>query len=96
MQRLWILLSLVMELSFAMLGWIGARIDQLVPPIADKVLTTSGQVVVDEGELQAGQNAWQSLGGMDVGSIWGHGSYVAPDRKSWLAARRTLRSRPVL
>ena len=22
---------------------------------------------------------WQSLGGMEVGSVWGHGSYVAPD-----------------
>ena len=26
-----------------------------------------------------GQNVWQAMGGMQVGSIWGHGSYVAPD-----------------
>src|SRR5262249_21008410 len=28
---------------------------------------------------------WQALGGMQVGSIWGHGSYVAPDwTADWL------------
>src|SRR5690606_5883514 len=28
---------------------------------------------------------WQSMGGMQVGSIWGHGSYVAPDWSAdWL------------
>src|SRR5262249_25529118 len=26
-----------------------------------------------------GQAVWQAMGGMEVGSIWGHGSYVAPD-----------------
>ena len=32
-----------------------------------------------------GQNVWQSMGGMEVGSIWGHGSYVAPDwTADWL------------
>ncbi len=51
----------------------------------DKVVTTDGQVVIDDGEIQAGQNVWQSLGGMEVGSIWGHGSYVAPDwTADWL------------
>ncbi len=33
----------------------------------------------------AGQNVWQALGGMQVGSVWGHGSYVAPDwTADWL------------
>lgn len=85
MKRLWLLFSLVMVLSFAVLGWIGRRIYEEAPPIADKVVTTAGQVVVDEGEIQLGQNVWQSLGGMQVGSVWGHGSYVAPDwTADWL------------
>ena len=85
MKRLWILFGLVMVVSFAVLGWIGTRIYQEAPPIADQVVTTDGQVVIDEGEIQAGQNVWQSLGGMEVGSIWGHGSYVAPDwTADWL------------
>ena len=36
-------------------------------------------------DIEAGQNVWQSMGGMEVGSIWGHGSYVAPDwTADWL------------
>jgi nitric oxide reductase subunit B len=32
------------------------------------------------GELiTSGQNVWQSIGGQQIGSIWGHGAYVAPD-----------------
>jgi nitric oxide reductase subunit B len=48
-------------------------------------VTTDGQIVVAAGEITAGQNVWQSLGGMEVGSVWGHGSYVAPDwTADWL------------
>jgi nitric oxide reductase subunit B len=32
-----------------------------------------------------GQQIWQTMGGMEVGSVWGHGSYVAPDwTADWL------------
>ena len=85
MKRLWLLFSAVVILSFSVLGWIGTRIYQEAPPIPDQVVTTSGATVIDSGEIQAGQNVWQSLGGMQVGSIWGHGSYVAPDwTADWL------------
>ena len=41
--------------------------------------------LIDSGEIGEGQNVWQSLGGMEVGSVWGHGSYVAPDwTADWL------------
>ena len=57
----------------------------------DRVVTTAGDVVIDEGEVQAGQNVWQSLGGMEVGSVWGHGSYVAPDwTADWLHREATF------
>ncbi len=85
MKRLWLGFVAVMVVSFAVLGWIGTRIYQEMPPIPDQVVTTSGQVVIDKGEIAAGQNVWQSMGGMEVGSIWGHGSYVAPDWSAdWL------------
>ncbi len=74
MKRLWLCFVLVMVVSFLVLGWIGTRIYQEAPPIAAKVVTTDGTVVIDEGEIAAGQNVWQSMGGMEVGSIWGHGS----------------------
>jgi nitric oxide reductase subunit B len=85
MRRLWILFAVVLVLSFSVLGWIGSRIYQAAPPVADRVVTTTGQVVVDSGQIETGQNVWQSLGGMEVGSVWGHGSYVAPDwTADWL------------
>ncbi len=85
MRRLWILFVLVMVFSFLVLGWIGTRIYQEAPPIAEQVVTSEGTIVVDNGQISAGQNVWQSLGGMEVGSIWGHGSYVAPDwTADWL------------
>ena len=85
MKSLWLFFAFVLIASFAVLGWIGSRIYQEAPPIMRKVVTPDGNVVIDEGEIQAGQNVWQSLGGMQVGSIWGHGSYVAPDwTADWL------------
>jgi nitric oxide reductase subunit B len=70
--------------SFSILGWIGTRIYQEMPPIPDRVVTTDGQVLIPSGDIARGQNIWQSMSGMEVGSIWGHGSYVAPD---WTADR---------
>ena len=85
MKRLWWLFAAVLVASFAVLSWIGTRIYQEAPPIADKVVTTAGETVIDSGEISAGQNVWQSLGGMELGSVWGHGSYVAPDwTADWL------------
>src|SRR5512144_1720453 len=85
MKRLWIGFSLVMLLSFLVLGWIGTRIYQEKPPIPAKVTATDGRVLIAEGDIGRGQNVWQSLGGMEVGSVWGHGSYVAPDwTADWL------------
>ncbi len=85
MKRLWIFFVLVMCFSFLVLGWIGSRIYHESPPVASRVVTTEGVVLIDEGEIAAGQNVWQSLGGMEVGSVWGHGSYVAPDwTADWL------------
>ena len=35
--------------------------------------------------MERGQGVWRTLGGMDVGSVWGHGGYVAPDwTADWL------------
>ena len=91
MRRLWVGFTLVMVLSFLVLGWIGTRIYQEKPPIPARVLTTGGKVLIDEGEIAAGQNVWQSLGGMEVGSVWGHGSYVAPDwTADWLHREATF------
>jgi nitric oxide reductase subunit B len=85
MRRYWIAFILVILSSFAVLGWVGTRIYHTMPPVPDRVVTTDGTDVIPLGDIAAGQNVWQSIGGMEVGSIWGHGSYVAPDwTADWL------------
>src|SRR5687767_16018245 len=79
MKKLWILLAAVFVVSVARLGWIGTDIFRQAPPIPTQVVTTNGEVVIPEEAVSDGQNVWQAMGGMQVGSIWGHGSYVAPD-----------------
>jgi nitric oxide reductase subunit B len=85
MRRLWLGFAAVVAISFSILGWIGTRIYQQMPPLPDRVVTNEGEEVVAAGAIGRGQNVWQSMGGMEVGSIWGHGSYVAPDwTADWL------------
>ncbi len=36
-------------------------------------------------QILTGQQVWQSTGGQQLGSIWGHGAYQAPDWSAdWL------------
>lgn len=79
MKRLWIIFAAIFLSSFAILGWVGSEIFRQVPPIAKSVVATDGKVLIADGEISDGQNVWQAMGGMQVGSVWGHGSYVAPD-----------------
>lgn len=85
MRRLWIAFAVVVALSFGVLGWVGARIYQQAPPVPDRVVSASGKVVFDRALIEEGQDVWRSFGGQEVGSIWGHGAYVAPDwTADWL------------
>ncbi|MBX9584269.1 MAG: hypothetical protein K2X87_28550, partial [Gemmataceae bacterium] len=85
MKKLWLAFAGVLLFSFTVLGWVGTRIYQEAPPLPHHVVTTDGTVVVPGGDIGRGQNVWQAMGGMEVGSVWGHGSYVAPDWSAdWL------------
>src|SRR3954470_18503522 len=78
-KRLWIALGVVMFVSFAILGGVGYRAIHSAPPIPAQVVTASGQVLFTGETIRDGQNVWQSTGGQEIGTIWGHGAYVAPD-----------------
>ncbi|MGZ9113183.1 MAG: nitric-oxide reductase large subunit, partial [Brevundimonas sp.] len=78
-KRLWIVLALIMATSFAVLGMMGREINRQAPPIPAQVVDTTGAVLLTREDIQTGQLAWQSMGGQQVGSVWGHGGYVAPD-----------------
>lgn len=78
-KRLWIALAVVIAASFAVLGGFGFKAIKNAPPIPQEVLTTDGRVPFDRDAIQNGQGVWQSLGGQQIGSVWGHGAYIAPD-----------------
>jgi nitric oxide reductase subunit B len=84
-KRLWTALAIVIVGSFAVLGGVGYNALTNAPPIPGRVVLDNGDLLFDRQTIQAGQGVWQSLGGQQVGSIFGHGAYVAPDwTADWL------------
>lgn len=84
-KKLWIGFALVMSISFAILGYYGYEIYQESPPIPDKIIADDTTVIFTGQQIKDGQNIWQSMGGQEVGTVWGHGAYVAPDwTADWL------------
>ncbi len=83
--RLWMALALVILLSFGVLSYFGGEIYQYAPPVPDEILSISGEVVFTGDQIHRGQDVWRSIGGQELGSIWGHGAYAAPDwTADWL------------
>lgn len=78
-KKLWISLAIVLVASFAVLGGVGYKGIKSAPPIPGTVVAADGTVLFNGETIRDGQNVWQSIGGQEVGSIFGHGSYVAPD-----------------
>ncbi len=84
-RNLWIGLGLLLAASFAVLLWIGTEIHRQMPPVPSAVVTEQGDTVFTRADIERGRQVWQSIGGHQLGSIWGHGSYVAPDwTADWL------------
>ena len=74
-----------MLVMFGTLLYFGQQIYQTAPPIPASVRSQAGETIFTREQIERGQNVWQSMGGMEQGSIWGHGSYVAPDWSAdWL------------
>ena len=84
-KKLWIGFIAVMVLSFSVLLYFGREIYKQAPPIPVKVVTPDGKVLFTGQDIKDGQNVWQSLGGQEIGTVWGHGAYQAPDWSAdWL------------
>jgi nitric oxide reductase subunit B len=83
-KRYWIALTIVIIVSFAVLGGVGRKMISAAPPLPD-VYTTDGQLLFTGSSITDGQGVWQSIGGQEIGTVWGHGAYVAPDwTADWL------------
>lgn len=78
-KKLWIAFALVVGLSFAVLLYYGTQIYQQAPPVPERVINESGELLFEGNDIKDGQNIWQSIGGQEIGTVWGHGAYVAPD-----------------
>jgi nitric oxide reductase subunit B len=84
-RKLWTILSLLLISSFSVLLWMGSEIYRQAPPVPAAFQSDSGEVLYTKDDIQTGREVWQSIGGMQLGSIWGHGAYVAPDWSAdWL------------
>ncbi|MFT0214004.1 nitric-oxide reductase large subunit [Pseudomonas sp. F1_0610] len=84
-KKLWWTLIAVLGVTFCVLGWFGREIYRQAPPIPEVVVSEQGQSLFTAEDILDGQTAWQSVGGMQLGSVWGHGAYQAPDwTADWL------------
>jgi nitric oxide reductase subunit B len=84
-RKLWTLLIALLVVSFAVLLLVGRDISFKMPPMPEQVVAADGQVIYTRADMQKGRQVWQSMGGMQLGSIWGHGGLVAPDWSAdWL------------
>src|SRR5690606_7533245 len=68
-----------------LLGFFGGEVYRQAPPLPGRVVTDTGATLSTRERILDGQQVWQSIGGQQVGSIWGHGAYQAPDWSAdWL------------
>ncbi len=78
-RRLWLGLAALLIVGFGTLLWMGGEIHRQAPPMPEAVVTEDGTPVYTRAEIERGRQIWQSIGGQQLGSIWGHGALVAPD-----------------
>src|SRR5262249_47116094 len=89
-RKLWIALGTLLVVSFGVLLWMGADINRSAPPLPERLVNARGEVIYTRADIERGRQVWQSMGGMELGSIWGHGAYVAPDWSAdWLHREST-------
>ena len=84
-RKLWLGLAALLVASFAVLLWVGKLVHQQAPPLPKAVVTSSQETLFTGDDIELGKQVWQSIGGQQLGSIWGHGALLAPDWSAdWL------------
>jgi nitric oxide reductase subunit B len=72
-------LVLICIIAFTALLAAGAAIWKNAPPLPDEIQSPKQEIVIAKAQIQDGQATYLARGGQHIGSIWGHGSYLAPD-----------------
>ena len=82
---LWVGLIIIVLGSFAALLYFGGEVYQMAPPIPESIVSADDNTVFTRADISRGQDVWRSIGGHELGSVWGHGAYTAPDwTADWL------------
>ncbi len=71
------LIAIFGSMVVALIGYYYTQRD--LPPYPEKVLSEKGNLLTGKEQIMAGQQVWQKYGLMDLGSVWGHGTYRGPD-----------------
>lgn len=74
----WVLLTTAI-ISFAFIGWGTFETYQLAPPLPQKFISNTGQILMTDEDIIAGKAGFQRADLMDYGSIYGMGSYFGED-----------------
>lgn len=83
-RRGWISTIVIFGAGFTLMAFAGRIVYRQAPPIPT-FRVKGGDVLFTKEEVLLGQEVWQSIGGQQVGSIWGHGALQAPDWSAdWL------------
>lgn len=72
-------LVLICIITFTVLISAGAAIWKNAPPVPATILSPQQDVLLTQADIHSGQETYLARGGQHIGSIWGHGSYLAPD-----------------
>ncbi|WP_274571385.1 nitric-oxide reductase large subunit [Neisseria leonii] len=84
-KKLWLSLIAVLAVTFSLLGYLGVEVYRQAPPVPQQYVSTAGETLMTRDQILAGQEAWQATGGMELGSMFGHGAFQAPDwTADWL------------
>ncbi len=84
-RKAWWLLGGTLAVAFFILGFFGREVYRQAPPIPQRVVAADGAAVMTRDDILTGQQVWQSTGGQELGTVWGHGAYQAPDWSAdWL------------
>src|SRR5262245_50885541 len=89
-RRLWLALASLLGVTFAVLLWMGGEIHRSAPPMPERVVTAAANTLFTREQIEQGRIVWQSIGGQQLGTVWGHGALVAPDWSAdWLHREAT-------
>lgn len=75
--KAYFLIALFSSIVIALIGYYYTARD--LPPYPGQVVSETGAVLTGRDRIFAGQKIFQRYGLMDLGSVWGHGTYRGPD-----------------